>query len=157
LITAWRLVKKKYSDVVLSGEGASQNPGRWNLYGVPVVYACSTPSLAVLEVRVHAAPEAAKIQWALCKIEFPKSFVTQLGPHQLPADWNAHPHTVATQEIGSDWARKISSLVLMVPSVFVPEEFNVLINPLHPEFSKIQVIDNHDYFLDARLFTLKKP
>lgn len=152
MITAWRLVKKKYADAVLSGEGSSKNPGRWNSFGVPLVCACSNPSLAVLEVRVHAGPEAEGLTYALFKIEIPKALVTAIDESKLPPDWKSNPPPVSTQIIGSEWARSNGSAVLIVPSVLVPEDFNFLFNPLHPDFNKIRVKSNQDFYLDSRLW-----
>lgn len=151
MITAWRIVKKKYAKTDLSGEGASLYPGRWNLYGIPLVYACSTPSLAVLEVRVHAGPEGEGIPYVLYQIEIPKDLVSKLNI-PLPSDWRLNPPQLSTQNIGSEWAQSARSAVLQVPSVIVPEDSNLLINPLHKDFKKIRIKGAQDYFLDPRLW-----
>lgn len=152
MITAWRIVKKKYAMGVLSGKGASQNPGRWNLFGFPMVYACSTPSLAVLEVRVHAGPEGEGIRHVLFRIEIPKDLVTKIDRTTLPSDWRLNPPQWSTQTMGSEWAQSGRSAVLQVPSVIVPEDSNLLINPLHKDFKKIRIAGEQDYFLDPRLW-----
>lgn len=152
MIIGWRLVKKKYEGAVLSGEGASRHPGRWNSFGVPMAYVCSTPSLAVLEARVNAGPEGESLRYLLCRIEIPTNLVTEIGKNDLPFDWNSLPPSSSTREIGTRWALSGRSAVLRVPSVLVPEEFNLLLNPLHPEFKKIRNTNKQDYSLDPRLW-----
>ena len=151
MITAWRIVKKKYSKTVLTGEGAALFPGRWNSYGVPMVYACSTPSLAVLEVRVHTGPEGEGIPYKLCQMEVPKDLISKLYT-PLPSDWRLNPPPLSTQNIGTEWAQSSRSAVLQVPSVIVPEDSTLLINPLHKDFKKIRITREEDYFLDPRLW-----
>jgi hypothetical protein len=45
----------------------------------------------------------------------------------------------ARQQLGTDWAKSISSVPLIVPSAAVEGEWNVLVNPTHPDFAKITV------------------
>ena len=44
-----------------------------------------------------------------------------------------------------------SAAVLRVPSVLVPEEYNVVLNPAHPEHSRIRVMEVVPFRFDARL------
>jgi RES domain-containing protein len=46
--------------------------------------------------------------------------------------------------------------VLKIPSVVIPEEFNYLINPLHPEAEGITVLSQHPFVFDQRLKESKK-
>jgi len=152
LIVAWRLLKKKYEALALSGEGARQYPGRWNMLDVPMVYTCGTASLAVLEVRVHTGPEGEGIPYVLCRIKIPKNLITAVDSRSLPSDWRQNPPPSSTQILGAEWARSRKSVVLRVPSVIVPEDFNYLINPLHEDCAKLRKITKQDYFLDSRLW-----
>jgi RES domain-containing protein len=152
LIVAWRLVKKKYEATAMSGEGARQNPGRWNSLDVPMVYTCGTASLAVLEVRVHVGPEGEGLPYVLCRIEIPKNLIKKVDSRNLPPDWKRYPPSSSTQMLGTDWVKSLHSAVLCVPSVIVPEDFNYLINPLHSDYTKISKITKQDYFLDSRLW-----
>ncbi|WP_373924971.1 RES family NAD+ phosphorylase [Duganella vulcania] len=43
--------------------------------------------------------------------------------------------------------------MLLVPSVIVPEEYNVLINPLHPDTSRITAQVLRQFIYDPRLDT----
>jgi len=53
---------------------------------------------------------------------------------------------------GEDWIKTATSGVLLVPSVIVPSEANILINPVHPDASKIHVLARNPFTLDPRLF-----
>ena len=45
----------------------------------------------------------------------------------------------------------MASAVLRVPSVIVPEEYNVLINPLHPDSKAITAVKTRKWLYDPRL------
>ena len=52
---------------------------------------------------------------------------------RLPVTWASIPAGRASVQAGSDWLRSLSSALLEVPSVIVPEESAVVVNPMHPE------------------------
>lgn len=113
--------------------------GRWNEKDVPVIYAAASPSLAALEYLVHLPIVLAPRDLSICRFDLPDGVsVKKVKKSSLPSDWKSSPPVVDTQEIGTRWANGGKSLLLFVPSVLVPEESNVLINPLHPEFRKIK-------------------
>jgi RES domain-containing protein len=43
------------------------------------------------------------------------------------------------------------SLLLQVPSAIVPKEYNFLLNPLHPQFNAVKVVDMEPFTFDLRL------
>jgi RES domain-containing protein len=49
--------------------------------------------------------------------------------------------------------RENRSAVLAVPSVIIPEEFNYLLNPAHPDFKKISIGKPEPFAFDPRLLT----
>lgn len=57
-----------------------------------------------------------------------------------------------TQQIGAAWCAAGRSLLLPVPSAVVEGEWNVLINPLHPDAARITVSTSKPFRFDARLF-----
>jgi len=71
--------------------------------------------------------------------------------HELPPEWRRHPPRAATQRIGDDWADQERSAILRVPGAIVPEEFNYLLNPAHPDFPRIDIGAPEDVTLDPRL------
>ncbi|MGO2372379.1 MAG: RES family NAD+ phosphorylase [Pseudoalteromonas prydzensis] len=59
---------------------------------------------------------------------------------ELPSGWNTYPYAADTQSIGSDFLMSGDSAVLQVPSSLCPEEYNFIINPQHPDASKIKAM-----------------
>ena len=58
------------------------------------------------------------------------------------------------QKIGTEWARKRTGAVLSVPSAVIPPESNYLLNPLHPDFKRIEIGKPEAFVTGVRL--LKK-
>jgi len=154
LIRAWRIDKAGRSKAgSFSGEGGRLVAGRWNSKGQAVVYAASTLSLAALEKFVHLGAEGAAIGFASYEITIPAAVRTaEVKRSALPGDWRAQPAPASTQMIGDEWIRGLRSAVLIVPSVVTPDEFNLLLNPAHPEFPKIKVSAQRSYSFDPRMW-----
>ncbi len=138
----------------LSGMGAAQDPGRWNSSGFPVVYASTTIALACLETLVHlSGDQGLPLQRWLVAIDIPGEHWRQritLSPDDL-AGWNATPPQKASAAWGDRWIGGQQSLLAAVPSVIVPEEHNVLINPVHPGRRDLQAIVIRRWSYDSRL------
>lgn len=56
-----------------------------------------------------------------------------LAADDLEPAWQAIPAGQTSADIGSSWLRSRRSVMLLVPSVIVPEESAALINTGHPE------------------------
>lgn len=56
-----------------------------------------------------------------------------------------------TVNLGNEWLQKGDGLLLLVPSVIVHEEFNVLINPKHKDADKIKARVVRPFVYDPRL------
>jgi RES domain-containing protein len=151
-IEAWRICKAKYVQTAFDGEGAAREPGRWNQRGQKVVYTADSKALAVLEIVVHAdAGLAAYYLLIPCSLD--ASLVEVLDPSTLPLKWSSlvDPSWAILQRLGGEWIASKRSAVLRVPTAVVPEQYNYLLNPEHPDFSKIQVGAAIDFEPDARL------
>ena len=57
-----------------------------------------------------------------------------------------------TRWIGDQFVKTHESLILKVPSAIVHQEHNFLLDPLHPEFKKVKIINAELLQLDKRLF-----
>ncbi len=148
---AWRLVKVKHAATAFDGEGARLNGGRWNSVGVRMVYVSDTKSLAALETLVHLKlPVASK--FVAIPLQFDDALVELFPPKNLPAGWDAEPPSHASQQIGDAWAKNSRSALLALPSV-ITGETNYLINPAHPDFSKIKIGKPVPFTFDPRLLT----
>lgn len=145
----WRLVPLPQEIAAFDGEGARRYGGRWNSAGVPMVYASEHESLAVLEVRVHIAMSGVYKSFSF---DFDEGLMRTLLVQQLPKDWQHEPPPVSLQRLGDQWVKAGDSVILAVPSAIVPNELNLLINPRHPDFSKIDIHTATDLTLDRRLF-----
>ena len=59
---------------------------------------------------------------------------------------------LSTRALGDAWLDREPSAVLKVRSAVVPEEWNYLLNPRHPDFSRIVVHQPEPFVFDERLF-----
>lgn len=147
----WRLVTARFAASAFSGEGARLYGGRWNRKGVPMVYTSATQSLAMLEMLVQDDPLRAR--YVAIPSTIPDEVeVARLTVDELPADWRGLGARGALQELGTAWARGLSTAVLAVPSAVVPAESNYLLNPLHSDFGRIEIGELGPFVTDPRLF-----
>lgn len=123
--------------------------GRWNVPGVPMIYACRYSALNFLEMLSIRGPVVTSVPWVLVVFEF-KEEPQHLSVSALPAHWNALPYGEGTVRIGSQWSEECEMPFLLVPSARLPlerypDEHNVLINPLFPGVEeRIKIIDAID-------------
>lgn len=151
---AFRLVKARHADSPLDGEGAMRAGGRWNSRGVRMVYCSGSLALAALELLVHLDPAAAPGDLVAIEVELPESLAVQCWrPADLPLDWRNAEALPALQAMGDGWIRAGAAGVLVVPSVVVPTEVNILLNPSHADIARIQVTGRTPFSLDPRLFS----
>lgn len=138
----------------LSGRGAEATGGRWNAKGTPVVYASQTRALACLETLVHLNASGLPLNRYLVAVEVPDpiwSASEQLELSSLPVGWDAEPPGLVSIDAGTAWLRSNRSALLVVPSVIVLEEFNVLISPGHPDSRSITATKVRRWLYDPRL------
>jgi RES domain-containing protein len=139
-----RLAKAAFTQ--LDGEGARLFGGRWNSPGRPAVYAAASPSLAVLEVLVHldVPAELMPDDYRLLGIEIPDDAPAE-RLEDTPID------AAARLAAGDRFLADGSALVLLVPSVIVPQERNAIINVRHPAMSRIRLIADEPFRFDPKL------
>jgi len=146
---AWRIVRDKRSATAFDGEGAARVGGRWNLPGTPVVYTSEHRSLAALETLIHLNP-LIPFSYVIFEVSFDENWVETVPPPRK--SWRTYPPGSVTQSIGSRWVKENRSAILRVPSVVIPEEFNLLLNPRPPDFRKIVISAPAPFRFDPRLF-----
>lgn len=134
----------------LSGEGARLYGGRWNRKGVPCVYTATSRSLAVLEYSVNVALDDIPRWLSMVTLEVPDHYQDQKMA-QLPGNWSESPAPSSTRELGTKWLNDCKHLLLRVPSSVIPQEFNILINPLHPELKEVKILSVEDFVYDVRI------
>jgi RES domain-containing protein len=154
--TVWRIATdtKSYEANDLSGAGAKNTGGRWNAAGDPLVYASETQALACLETVVHLNAGGLPLNRYLVSVTIPAAVWADARmetPGSLPVGWDADPSGRASIQFGAAWIRSMVSALLRVPSVIVPDEYNVLINPLHPDSRAIVAVKIRKWLYDPRL------
>lgn len=148
----WRICSSRYRKKSISGEGARQVGGRWNYPGLPVVYTSESLSLCALEFFANVDRDLIPKDLIRVKIYVPeKSSLNIVEISQLPKNWKNFPSPSRLKKLGSKWLETKESLLLKVPSALIPEEYNFLINPLHKEFSKVEVVNIKPFNFDSRL------
>jgi RES domain-containing protein len=154
----WRLTRKAHAEQSLSGEGARRYGGRWNHVHVAVAYASQSLSLAVLEylvnLQISTLPDDLVAVEILIPGKLPK---TEIRINDLPINWRTFPAAEELKDIGTEWARKATTPVLVVPSVVIPNERNYLVNPKHTLADQITVVSVEPFALDTRLLSIPKP
>lgn len=146
----WRITTARFADSAFSGEGARLFGGRWNPKGWPLIYTAASQSLALLELMVQDDPLRAN--YVLIPAQLPDDLpVRSIEVADLPAEWRTLGARNALQEIGRIWINEGSTAVLSVPSVVVPAERNYLLNPAHPDFSRVQIGTPRSLAVDTRL------
>lgn len=125
----------------LSGKGAEISGGRWNRVGTPMVYCSSTRALAYLEAIFYLAKHPLRLKRYLVEIAVPISAWRDAKEFDksILVGWNACPAEKASIDWGTEWVNRRTSLIARVPSAIVPEEFNFLINPMHPDINLVNV------------------
>ncbi len=136
----------------LSGAGARINGGRWNSVGRAALYTSESKSLAILEVLANTPLAILRANFSILTLEITGSFLTdEYTLSDLPAGWNAYPVPVSVTRMGDRWLTAGKTLLLKVPSVIVPSEYNVIVNPMHPDFSKIKITATEKLVIDKRI------
>lgn len=133
MATVWRIGVEAalYPANDLSGMGAKRSGGRWNSAGVAVVYSSSCIALAWLETLAHLAAEGMPYDRYIVRIDIPDALWRARATLAPPGGWDAIPPGVTSRAAGDRWCAANDALLLAVPSVLIPEESNVLINPRH--------------------------
>lgn len=145
----YRIAKCQYIED-LSGTGARLYGGRWNNVGKPMVYMASSRSLAVLEVLVHLPPTLIPDQFCQATFEVPDD-VKVLDVKKLPANWQEYPEPSILKTLGDTFLKASKHLLLKVPSAVVTDEYNYLLNPLHPLAASVKNIERKKFSFDERL------
>jgi RES domain-containing protein len=115
------------------------------------VYAATSRALAALEFFVNLEPNDAPDDLLIAEATIPDELVEAIDLNQLPRNWRAL-NNQRCRDLGSAWAASLRSLALKVPSVAVDGDWNVLLNPKHPEFARVAVGALKPFRFDERMF-----
>ena len=148
----FRLSKKKWASE-LSGKGAALKGARWNSLGTEIIYTASNRSLAMAEVAVHLTLGTLPDDYMMVTIVIPDDVSLQsIRESDLPRFWNSFPYLPVTQTVGDNFIRENSHCLLKIPSAVTKGDFNILINPFHPDFSGIRIKSIEPFPFDKRIF-----
>ena len=146
----YRIARRPYAN--LDGDGGLHHPGRWHDQGFRVLYTAPSIALAAIEFAVHSStrpPDTMLVEIELDGVA-PLS-VTEMIGGPLPGNWAGdHGHT---RPIGTAWLSDRRSVALAVPSIVIPLEQNILLNPEHSDFGHVRALSCQPFFFDPRLFT----
>ena len=147
----WRLCKSKWAATALSGIGAAEFPGRWNSGGQKIVYTASSQALAALEMLAHVEDRSylRRAQFVIISVDIPEALIQV--PKRLPARWATIPPTRSSQKFGDRFLSSALLPAMRVPSAIVPDEYNYLLNPLHPGFDEFIIGKSERFRFDSRL------
>jgi RES domain-containing protein len=156
VIHLWRIATDTptYGADDLSGAGAASGGGRWNRTGTPALYTSGSIALACLETLVHLGSSTLPLNRYLVRIDAPDDVWarrTRLAP---PVGWDAIPPGLVSIEAGQSWLVSGASALLEVPSVVVPEEANVVVNPHHADARSLKATKLRKWAYDARFTDL---
>lgn len=143
----YRIAKKAFIED-LSGLGSRLYGGRWNEKGYSAIYTSSSLALCMCETLVHCDKSIIPQNMFLAEMEIPDEMV--------PADFFKISQNEETSIAGTKWLKEKSSVAIRVPSVILPAEynkdFNVILNPEHPDFAKLKINTVVECPFDLRLF-----
>jgi RES domain-containing protein len=155
-VRAWRITRAAHR--TLDGEGARRIGGRWNSPGVAVLFTSTHLSLAALEYLIHIDIDDIPDDLVALGIEVPEDAGERhLNSENLPANWQMMLHTEECRAIGDTWAKGQESLLLRVPSIIIPEEDNLIINPAHPRAAEVRTVSERPFSYNPRLLERHPP
>ena len=146
----YRIGKTKYAGD-LKGEGTRLFGGRWNNKMVGCLYTSASRALAVLEYTVNINIADIPRALSIIVIEIPDKPIRILSEADLPGNWKVSPAPASTKDFGSKLLLTAAEPVIRIPSPIIPNEFNYLLNPLHPDSAKFKIIEITDFSYDVRI------
>jgi RES domain-containing protein len=153
----WRLARPEFAEH-LDGEGSRIQGGRWNPIGLQALYTSEHLSLSVLEVYVHLPPEMRDALPVLTAVQISipnEAGSARVTPERLTELLASADPIAACQALGEAWISRGRDLMLQVPSVLVPEETNLILNPAHPRMRDVKIVSTRAFHFDPRLVMRK--
>lgn len=154
-VAVWRIAVEApaYTADDISGAGAKITGGRWNSKGTPLVYCATSIALATLETVHYLRNGGLPFNRFLVRIDIPEAvWDTRHTLAPLPGGWDAIPAGLAARQTGDAWIKSGTGALLLVPSVIVPDEVNVLVNPAHGDAGAIVATTVRRWHYDPRFF-----
>jgi RES domain-containing protein len=136
----------------LDGAGGLLASGRWHTRGRRIVYCAPNPATALLEMLVHAEIDRQDlpVHYRLIKVDVPEDVERRAIDMEGLAD-ERRLQPSSTRAIGDVWLRSAATALLDVPCAIVPDTWNTVINPTHPDARRLTIADVQSFRLDERL------
>jgi RES domain-containing protein len=141
----YRICSEEHANVIT----ASGCENRWNRGSQMVIYGSGSRSLATLEMMVRRSSILPTLNTRLMVLSISEeaSLIRQVQLEELPRNWRTMAGRSILQLIGASWYASKKSLVLKIPSVVIPQEFNYAINTIHPLFGEcVKLIETENIF-----------
>jgi len=136
----------------LSGTGAKLYGGRWNHNGTPLLYCSENISLSILEILVHFDGLTIPNNLFLLHLELADKYIDEFPKTKFKKIQKYPNAEIEFKKEGQRWIKLNNALALKVPSIIIPGEFNILLNPLNENFKTLKKIKKEKLELDQRLF-----
>ena len=121
---------------VFSGEGGLLVAGRWHYAGTRVIYCSASIALCTLEWLSYHGLTVSGFDYYRYAINIPDKLIKKVSQSMLSKNWMTTPSTDDVRDVAEKQLFSSNKFLAMaVPSVVVPEEYNLIINPLHGGFS----------------------
>ena len=148
----WRICRRRYAAEAASGKGARLYGGRWNSRGLTVVYTSTSLALAAVETFVNLEPNLRPNDLVSIEGEIPEAVeIARVDVKALSANWH-QTRDESLRRFGDAWVHAGEQVALLVPYVAIPGEWNLLLNPAHRDFSRINFREPQPFEFDLRMF-----
>jgi RES domain-containing protein len=151
--TLWRI--SNYSD--LSGKGSRGAASRWHSPGRAIVYLAESAAGAMLEhiARLMDRDTGGDLprSYQLLQVAVPEECRMRSLSKLPQSDWREHPEM--TRAIGDAWLASGETALARVPSAILPQTWNYLLNPEHPDAKQVQVAEVIEERLDNGFFRVE--
>lgn len=108
--------------------------------------------VATLETIVNLNVDALPLNRFLVEVDVPdENWSCRETITTPPIGWTAIPAGKVSLDLGENGLQRRSSALVLVPSVVVPEEYNVLVNSRHPHCSEIRAQKIRPWVWDGRM------
>jgi RES domain-containing protein len=144
----WRISDR----LTLNGQGGIDYSARWNIAGRPVVYLAGSPAGAMLEVLVHLEVEPDDLPDAYTLLQIAVPGLVAIQDIAVPEEINWKSDLAVTRRLGDEWLMTTNAPLGRVPSSIMPDTWNYLLNPVHPDAKQIVIASATEAYLDWRLF-----
>jgi RES domain-containing protein len=145
----FRISRSKYTND-LSGEGARLYGGRWNRPGLSALYTSQSRALALLELIVHFnSADALRLDYEFLTLDIEDSMIVSLC--EEVEIYNKENKIFPCREKTEMLFIKQNVLGIRVPSVIIPQECHIIINPVHDWMKSVKILKKESVVIDKRL------